>query len=260
MTTASSMAAGNAELPYSVSWRTEWKYRFIYWVTSYPALMPLARLRYSHIPELLVKPDSELVIEGYGRSGSTFANFAFQSAQSVPVNTVHHTHAAAQVILAARMRLPTLVIVRRPLDAALSHMVRHNVTARAALAAWVRFHRRVLPYRDRIVVAPFESITSDFGAVVRRINQKFGTNFAEFKHTRENEEAVFERIRQRNRTLWRAADRPRALAIPRGDRESLKASLRLQLLTKELAPLLKKANQLYAEILQPKERDLLRRR
>jgi hypothetical protein len=139
-------------------------------------------------------------------------------------------------------------------------MVRHNVTARPALAAWVRFHRRVLPYRDRVVVAPFESITSDFGAVVRRINQKFGTNFAEFKHTRENEEAVFERIRQRNRTLWRAADRPRALAIPRGDRESLKASLRLQLLTKELAPLLKKANQLYAEILQPKERDLLRRR
>jgi hypothetical protein len=111
--------------------------------------MPLARIKFRHLDDLLVTRETGLVIEGFGRSGTTFANFAFLSAQTLPVKTVHHTHAAAQIIVAARMGIPTLLIVKPPLEAALSHMVRHQVPARPPLIAWIRFHRRVLPYLDR---------------------------------------------------------------------------------------------------------------
>src|SRR5271170_975390 len=165
------MNASGVSAGYSFSLREEVKYRFLYLLNAYPAIyMPVARLRYHGANDLLVDGDTDLVIEAFGRSGTTFANFAFLAAQDRPVKTVHHTHAAAQIITAVRMKVPTLVIVRPPLDSALSHMVRHRISARPALVAWIRYHRRILPYLDRVVVTTFDSMTRDFGAVIERIN------------------------------------------------------------------------------------------
>jgi hypothetical protein len=129
-------AAGPATLDQGHSRLEPVAYRMRYLVNAYPALyLPLARIRHRHSPSYVAGPDTDLVIEAFGRAGSTFANFAFLSAQTRPVRTAHHTHAAAQVIAAVRMGTPTLVIVRPPAESALSHMVRHGVTADAALAA-----------------------------------------------------------------------------------------------------------------------------
>jgi hypothetical protein len=229
--------------------RRELKYRLIYWASAYPVFVPIGRIKFGHLDDLFVTRDTDLVIEGFGRSGTTFANFAFLSAQTRPVKTVHHTHAAAQVINAARMGIPTLLLVKPPLEAALSHMVRHQVSARPPLIAWIRFHRRVLPYLDRIVATSFEEMITDFGAVVRRINDKFGTSFEVFHHTKENEAAVFERIRQRNLVRWPQGMRKTALAIPSAEREALKEKLRAELMTEELAALREQARALHEAIL-----------
>jgi hypothetical protein len=231
------------------SQRRQLKYRFIYWVSAYPTVMPLARIKFRHLDDLLVTRDTGLVIEGFGRSGTTFANFAFLSAQTRPVKTVHHTHAAAQIIVAARMRVPTLLIVKPPLEAALSHMVRHKVSARLPLIAWIRFHRRVLPFLGRVVVTSFQKMITDFGTVTRRVNAKYGTSFGVFNHTKENEAAVFERIRQRNLVRWPEGMRKTALAIPTVEREALKEKLRAELMREELAPLREKAQVLHEAVL-----------
>lgn len=225
--------------------RREFKYWLLYWVSAYPVFMPLARIKYRNLNDALVTRDTDLVIEGFGRSGSTFANFAFLSAQNEPVKTVHHTHAAAQIILAAQMGIPTLAIIKKPLDAALSHMVRYNVAARPALIAWNRFHRRVLPYRRKFVAATFEEVTKDFGGVTRKVNAKFGTRFGVFEHTPPNEAAIFERIRRRNLERWPAQMRTTALAIPSAEREARKESLRPELMSAELAGLRDEAERLY---------------
>src|SRR4029079_13076554 len=116
-------------------------YRARYLVNAYPALyMPMGRFRHRHSSDYCVGPGTEIVIEGFGRAGSTFAWLAFMSAQDRPVRTAHHTHAAAQVITAVRLGKPTLVIVRPPTDATLAHMARKGITARMALVAWTRFH------------------------------------------------------------------------------------------------------------------------
>ena len=236
-----------------MSTREQIKYRFLYFLNAYPAIyMPVARVRYRRATDLLVTPDTELVIEAFSRAGTTFANFAFLSAQTRPVKTVHHTHASAQVITAVRMGKPTLVIVRPPVDAVLSHMARFRVSPRAALVAWIRFHERILPYLDRIVLTSFEAMTKDFGAVIRRINEKFATEFGIWQHTKENEAQVFEQIRQRNRSRFGdgpSAARFRALAIPTPEREALKEKLQAQLQAESLAPIRQKAQHLYARIM-----------
>jgi hypothetical protein len=227
----------------------ELKYRLIYWASAYPVFVPIARVKFRHLDDLFVTRDTDLVIEGFGRSGTTFANFAFLSAQTEPVKTVHHTHAAAQIIMAAQMGVPTLLLVKPPLEAALSHMVRHQVPAKPPLIAWIRFHRRVLPYLDRVVVTSFQNMITDFGAVTRRVNDKFGTSFDVFKHTKENEAAVFERIRKRNLVRWPEHMRKTALAIPSAEREALKEKLRAQLMAEELLPLREEALRLHETVM-----------
>jgi hypothetical protein len=233
--------------------REELRYRLRYFVNAYPLLyMPMARVRHRDpaVTFPIVTRDTELVIEGFGRAGSTFAQFAFQSAQTQPIKIAHHTHAAAQVITAVEWGIPTLVIVRDPLNAALSHMVRHQVSAEAGLRAWIRFHRRILPHRQGLVLTSFEAMTRDFGAVISRLNQKFGTKFGEWAHTKENEAQVFEQIRMRNLRLGAEVtpERLRDLALPTPERESLKRELRRELERPGLEGLRDQAQTLYRRV------------
>jgi hypothetical protein len=94
---------------------------------------------------------------------------------------------------------------------------------------------------------------TDFGAVVRSLNQKFGAGFGVFNHTRENEAAVFERIRQRNLVRWPEGMRKTALAIPTAEREALKEKLRAELMTPELTGLRERASRLHVDILQGRD-------
>ena len=223
------------------------RYRF----SLYPALyLPWARRHYAGTGIEVVGPDTELVIEGFGRSGSTFAVDAFELAQTRPVRIAHHTHAAAQVVAAARRGIPSLVIVRHPDDATVSHMARRGIPAVTALRSWIRYHERVAPWRDRLLLVSFEEVTSDFGAVTRRLNERFGTGYGVFEHTKENEARVFEIIETRNRERFRTEqpERARSLARPTREREALKASFRSELEAARLRSLHARAAELYRSL------------
>jgi hypothetical protein len=147
----------------------------------------------------VVGPGTELVIEGFPRTASTFAVFAFQTAQPRPVRVAHHLHAPAQIIAAARLGIPALVLIRPPEDAVISILMWWpQVTPRDALAAYARFYERTLPSRDRCVVGRFAEVTSDLGAVIDRVNRRFGTDFASFVHTPENVEHCYRLIEERS--------------------------------------------------------------
>ena len=213
--------------------------------------MPIARLRHRHSEDRIVNADTDLVIEAFGRTGTTFANFAFLAAQRRRVRTVHHTHASAQVITAVRMGIPTLVLVREPEEVALSHMARHGVSARSALVAWIRFHRRLSPFRKRIVFCRFDHMTRNFTPTLQALNEKFETNFAVWQHTKESEADIFEQIRSRNQGRFRAdqdEQRKRAFALPTAEREALKNQLRRELEAHATAKLRARANALYLEL------------
>jgi hypothetical protein len=157
-----------------------------------------ARRKYPGPSPRVIGPDTEAVIDGYTRSASTFAVYAFQVAQPAPVRLAHHLHAPAQLMAAARRGLPTLMVVREPHGALLSQLVREpDVDLLDALYAYRRFHRSLLPYRDAFVVADFREVTADFGAVVQRMNDKFGTSFGVFGGTPEEHELCTALIGQR---------------------------------------------------------------
>ncbi len=165
-------------------------------ISEHPAVyLRFARKKYPGPSPEVIGADTELVIDGYTRSASTFAVYALQLAQRRPVRLAHHLHAPAQFIEAARRRVPALLLVREPRGAILSQLVREPAIAlRDALVAYNRFHACLEPHLDRMVVADFETVTHDFGSVIRRLNTRFGISLDEFVPTDASTSECFEFI------------------------------------------------------------------
>ena len=161
-------------------------------VAQHPALaLPMARRRHGDP----VGEDTQIVIEGFPRTGNTFAVVAFSMAQPRPVRVAAHVHAPAQLIAAARRGIPGIALVREPEETVLSFVIRHpHIGLKQALRGYLRFYEPLVPYRDRLVTALFREVTTDFGAVTRRVNERFGTSFGAFEHTEQNVRKVFEEI------------------------------------------------------------------
>ncbi|HLI38807.1 MAG TPA: hypothetical protein VKV80_15925 [Streptosporangiaceae bacterium] len=242
-------------------------------VSGYPAVyLPFARHKYPGPSPEVISSQTELVIDGYTRSATTFAVYAFQLSQDRPVRLAHHLHAPAQLMTAARRGVPVLALIREPRGAVLSQLTQEpDVALRDALAAYSRFYARLLPYRESFVVGEFGEVTRDFGAVVRRLNARFGTSFAEFRHTEANMRECFDLIKLRGTSskilfgfesgtvTW--GQLRRALPalkhspvpggtedwIPSGDRERAKAALGEQWQRPSLTRLRDRAEQVYQQ-------------
>src|SRR4051794_27551797 len=126
---------------------------------------------------VVVDDDTDLVIEGFARSGNSLAVAAIRDAQPSPIRIAHHVHAPAHVLEAVLRRKPTLVVIREPRDAAAALVEsKPFLTLDAAVRGWWRFYEPLVPVRDRVVFATWEGVHHDLGGVVERINARFATS------------------------------------------------------------------------------------
>jgi hypothetical protein len=125
---------------------------------------------------------TQLVVEGFPRSGNTFATFALRTAEARAgrhLSVSSHVHTPSAVIAATARRYPTVVVVRRPSATLASLLVAApHVTPRAAVDEWVHHHREILPYRHRFVVVTFEEVVASSPALTARIEARFGLRLA----------------------------------------------------------------------------------
>ena len=177
----------------------------------------------------VVTPDTQLVMEGFPRSANTFARVAFNSAQSERVRIAHGLHVPAQVIRAARWRVPTLVLIRKPKDAVLSFAIRDPISVDQALRYYLSFYETLEEYRDAYVLGLFEEVTEDFGGVTRRINDRFGTTFSPFRHDERSVDGVFARIEENSRKRFGEASLGNKVSRPFASREKLKREVGYEL-------------------------------
>src|SRR6266542_175099 len=200
--------------------------------TSPRLFLPLARARdqrdFEGLP-VVVRTETELVLEGFPRSGNTFAVAAFQFAQARPVQLAHHLHAAAQVIEGVRRGLPVMVLVREPSEAVLSVVVKEPaLSIRWALRSYVRFHSAVWPHRSGFLVVPFQRLRCGFGASIRALNERFGTSFGTFVDSPENLAAVARSVERRGEREASATGRDLEPSVGRPSAERDRAKDRLR--------------------------------
>ncbi len=225
-------------------------YRALTVAARYPKVaISLARLgRYGHP----LDRRTELVIEGFPRSGNSFAVAAFKRAQKLPTRIAHHLHAPGHAIAAIHAHVPTLVVVRPPDEAVPEFAAsKPNIPLREILRGYVRFYEPLIPYQTGFVVGRFEEVLSDFGSVIRRLNERFSTSFNEF-------EASPEAVRAANRDVERDYERRQGSAptllgrsseISEDERARLAERVRSDYLRSDLAGLRGKARAIYEELL-----------
>jgi hypothetical protein len=227
------------------------------WSSVTPIFIPTARFRPAlqepEDPRPWVTRTTEIVIEGYPRSGNTFAVVAFRLAQSRKIEIAHHLHAAAQIKRAARLDVPAIVLVREPSEAILSLMVRDpRASIRWALRSYIRFYSAVVPYLAKTVVAPFATVTSDLASIIRMVNTRYGTAFKEFVPTQDALNSVRQTVEwmgQRD-SMMTGQDYGLGVALPSEQRRRAKDARRNEYLDERNKPLRLRAESLYERVMQ----------
>jgi hypothetical protein len=212
----------------------------------FPALVRMQRKR-RNVP---ASPAVAIVIDGFPRSANTFSSRAFQLVNpGVPAS--HHMHAPANILLGLRYQLPTIVLIRTPVDAVLSEVIREpRKRLRRALVEWNSFYTVVRPVLDRIVVADFSTVTTDYSVIIDEVNLRFGTSFVPYQNTAESDEAVFASIDAGARSRGKTGSRLEAqVPRPSNERAERKVALQAELARAELRPLVARAQALYADYL-----------
>jgi len=195
----------------------------------------------------LVHRDTPLLTEGFSRSGNTYSSAAFAVSNGSDVPVARHLHAAAHVLRAARFGVPILLLVREPRAAVSSYLVRRpTLTVDEGLDEYCDFYRTVWRVRSSLVVGLFDDIVTDFGEVLRQVNQRFSTAFAPYDATPANEETTMALVEDMNRRECAGELVETHVGRPSALREDLKAVLQTAFEQPRTAQRLATARTLYA--------------
>jgi len=134
-----------------------------------------------------------------------------------------HRHIPTFDIQAFKRGIPGLVLIRNPLDAAVSWAIHENETLEEALAYWNDFYETLLPFRSQLFLARFEEVTTDFGGVIKALNAKWGTSYVPFDHTPENAARCFQ-ITEEEHHKSHGEIREMQISRPSGPRRLVKQS------------------------------------
>jgi hypothetical protein len=141
--------------------------------------LPLLRLWPSYRGGEVVGRDTDYCVDGYPFSANTFAYVSVLDSNR-DLHGAHHTHASAQLLVAAKRGVPTALVVREPLEVTESIVVFDGGVAavRHFLSEWVDFHTRLMAVIEhgQVVVCPFDRVIADPSYVVRALNYRFGTS------------------------------------------------------------------------------------
>lgn len=129
----------------------------------------------------VVTPRTELILDGFPRSANAYAEWAFRYANGEGVRLAVRLHSPRAVQVGVRYAIPIIVLVRDPRDAVASWLqYKPGLRAEDAFDRYAHYYETVVELRDRVVIAPFDRVVEDFGAVVRACNARFGTRFTPY--------------------------------------------------------------------------------
>jgi hypothetical protein len=221
--------------------------RFKYLMGEYPVTLPIL-LRMTPIgTSRQITDQTQLVVEGFPRSGNTFASYAIWHAAGNDFPVSSHVHHLAQLRLATRRGLPTVLVIREPIGTLASYLIAGpHGRPRGVLKEYISYYSGVLPMLPNLLVVDFTDVTSDMGAVIERINNRFGLEIPPFDHTAENAEAVFAAIQRADKLGMGEA----GVARPSSERSGDNARHRAELSATELASLTAQAKAIYEQVRQ----------
>lgn len=122
-----------------------------------------------------VWPSTSVLVDGFPRSGNTFAVALIREA--FPGLTVaSHLHATAHVKQALADDVPAIVLIRDPVDAIASLSLREpRIPLRTMLRAYADFYESLAALRHELIAVRFERLVEDPAEMLRTVATRLGS-------------------------------------------------------------------------------------
>ena len=211
-------------------------------VKSSPALYSLSRrLKYSHRDDKICRPSDRLCVEGYPSSANSFTYVLLQQL-SGELPMAHHTHSLANIKLALKYKIPVLVLIRSPLGAIVSRVVRFDNPIDDSIKEYQHFYTYVASRLDELVLFRFEDITTQTAECVKYLEKRTGLEFP-FADMQAEKQKAFRYIEEWTKEHGRQA----RISLPTAEREKNKEKIKNKISQSQG---LQEIQQLYARIIE----------
>lgn len=189
---------------------------------------------------------TDIVVEGFPRSGNTFTTFALEQAAGHELTIASHVHQPCQIKLALSRGLPTVMVVRDPVSALASYLVYdRRFSIPTVIGEYCAYHRELVPYAERTLVCEFDEVTSHMSSVVSRINHRYALQISPFDESPSNVERVLAQIEVRHKLVHPGLDPVQSAASPQKNRSKINSEMREALLDPRHAAQLADAQDLF---------------
>lgn len=162
------------------------------WILATPGISELYYAADPVARTMRLNRDTEILIDGFGRSANTFAVESFRLAN--PERSIaHHLHDQRRIRRAVARNLPVVLVIREP-DGCVNSFVNGipNTPPDFFYSAYARFYEELLSDLEGVVIADFTEITTSWPTIIERVNRKFDTAFEAAGH--EAREQILKRV------------------------------------------------------------------
>ncbi|MBU6401557.1 MAG: hypothetical protein KGS61_14665 [Verrucomicrobia bacterium] len=223
-----------------VPWRLKLWYQSIVWRSSY-SYWPHARFR-SH--QALLDLNYDLAIEGFPRSGNTYAREMLQQFQAGRLSIKSHGHTPPFVLWAVQHGKPVILLIRSPHDAIVSWHIFTGLPLTYIAAQYDLYYRILLPYREQVCLVQFDHLKASFVDVIRACNDRFGLDLSTAFDEEACRQAAFQNIDRPYKGMDGELD-PSRVNRPLAARQNLKQRIEAHL-SPAYESALARANGVYA--------------
>jgi hypothetical protein len=171
----------------------------------------------------MVSVDTTICIEGFLRSANSFTLHSFLK-DNPEARVAHRLHVPQQIIRAAKLKIPCIVLICNPLDSLASLLIIDNIlTISLAINSYCEFYKLIFHIRESYAVTRFQNTISNFSPVVAAVNHIFGTQFNATPGTAADGERIFTYLREHHKNKKQAKY---LLPVPTSEKETLKQKIR----------------------------------
>lgn len=170
--------------------------------------------------------DTDIVIEGFPRSANTF--FVDYLSLNNTLKVAHHTHDNRNILLGIAFEVPSVVLVRNPLDAIISYSIYSGMKLENAAQRYKNFYSSLIPLKKDLICAEFSDVVNTPELIVSLINERSSLKL-KYSADQSSDIALAKRKDiERAQKSRSAEDFIKTVGAPNAEREKIKISLRDQ--------------------------------
>ena len=181
---------------------------------------PVKRLMDRDITYRLAGKNSDFCLEGYPSSGNSFLYTVLMHLKG-DLEIASHSHSVANIKAALARGLPSVVVIRQPVDAIASRIARFGGGVDGCIAEYLSFYGYVESQRQRLLLLPFAMVTSDTRTAVERIVAATGIVLP-----LERLDQACRDAKERMRSFAEERGRAAKVSLPSAERDRQKQALR----------------------------------